>query len=267
LNFGRYGAFIACSNYPECKFTRQLGEEANDDDAETYPKVLGVHPETGEDVTLRKGPYGLYVQLGEQAEKVKGKKAPPKPKRGSLLKGMNAADVDLALALKLLALPRDIGAHPETGNMIQAGVGRYGPFLKHGTTYTSLPEEDSVLDIGMNRAMEVLATAKPKGRGGASRQLGEHPDDGKVVSQGAGRFGPYVKHGKLYASIPRDVDPATVTLEEALRLLAEKAAKAGSKKAGAKKAPAKKASAKKAKAKKAKAKKADTKKSPRAAAD
>lgn len=259
LNFGRYGAFIACSNYPDCRFTRQLGEEANDDDAEIYPKILGTHPEVGEAVTLRKGPYGLYVQLGEQAEKEKGKKAPPKPKRASLLKGMLPADVDLALALKLLALPRDIGTHPDSGELIQAGVGRYGPFLKHGPAYTTLPEEDSVLDIGMNRAMEVLATAKPKGRGGSSRQLGEHPDDGKVVSQGAGRFGPYVKHGKLYASIPRDADPATVTLEEALRLLAEKAAKAGTKKPAAKKA-----TAKKAKAKKAKAKKSAAKKSPRA---
>ncbi|MEQ9487558.1 MAG: type I DNA topoisomerase [Alphaproteobacteria bacterium] len=260
LNFGRYGAFIACSNYPECRYTRQLGEEASDDDTEPYPKILGTHPETGEDVTLRKGPYGLYVQLGEQAEKEKGKKAPPKPKRASLLKGMSASDVDLALALKLLALPRDIGPHPESGELIQAGVGRYGPFLKHGTAYTSLPEEDSVLDIGMNRAMEVLATAKPKARGGSSRQLGEHPDDGKVVSQGAGRFGPYVKHGKLYASLPRDVDPATVTLDEAVRLLAEKAAKAGVKKPAAKKTSAKKASAKKGRAKKSKAKKAAARK-------
>lgn len=259
LNFGRYGAFIACSNYPDCRFTRQLGEEANDDDAEVYPKILGPHPEVGEAVTLRKGPYGLYVQLGEQAEKEKGKKAPPKPKRASLLKGMSPADVDLALALKLLALPRDIGTHPESGELIQAGVGRYGPFLKHGPAYTTLPEEDSVLDIGMNRAMEVLATAKPKGRGGSSRQLGEHPDDGKVISQGAGRFGPYVKHGKLYASIPRDADPTAVTLEEALRLLAEKAAKVGAKKPAAKKAPAKKS-----KAKKAKAKKSAARKSPRA---
>ncbi len=261
LNFGKFGAFIACSNYPDCRYTRQLGEEANDDDAETYPKILGPHPETGEDITLRKGPYGLYVQLGEQVPKEKGKKAPPKPKRASLLKGMSASDVDLALALKLLALPRDIGAHPETGNMIQAGVGRYGPFLKHGTAYTSLPEEDSVLDIGMNRAMEVLATAKPKAQGGSSRRLGEHPEDGKVISQGAGRFGPYVKHGKLYASVPKDVDPETVTLEEAITLLAEKAAKAGVKKPAAKKSAAKKASAKKSRAKKAKAKKATAKKS------
>lgn len=266
LNFGRYGAFIACSNYPDCKFTRQLGEEANDDEAETYPKTLGTDPDTGENVTLRKGPYGLYVQLGEQAEKEKGKKAPPKPKRASLLKGMSAADVDLALALRLLALPRDIGTHPESGNLIQAGVGRYGPFLKHGTSYTSLPEEDSVLDIGMNRAMEVLATAKPKGRGGSSRQLGEHPGDGKIISQGAGRFGPYVKHGKLYASVPRDIDPATITLEEALRLLEEKAAKVSAKKPAAKKAVAKKTKSKKAK--KAKAKKAPAKKTaPATAAD
>ncbi len=271
LNFGRHGAFIACSNYPNCRYTRQLGEDGSEDGEEAnYPKVLGPFPETGEDVTLRKGPYGLYVQVGEQLPKEKGKKAPPKPKRASLLKGMSAADVDLDLALRLLALPREIGPHPESGAMITAGVGRFGPFLKHGTAYVSIPPDDDVLSIGMNRAVEVIAQAGEKGKGRGSRSLGEHPTDGKSITQGAGRFGPYVKHGKLYASIPRDVEPETVTLEEAVRLLAEKAAKqaanggpvkkAGAKKAGAKKAGAKKAGAKKAKAKKASAKKAGSKK-------
>ncbi len=263
LNFGRYGAFIACSNYPNCRYTRQLGEEASDDDGEEtlYPKAIGPHPETGEAVSLRKGPYGLYVQLGEQLPKEKGKKAPPKPKRGSLLKGMTPAQIDLEMALRLLSLPREIGTHPESGAMITAGVGRYGPFLKHGSTYVTLPADDDVLTIGMNRAVEVIAQAGEKGKARSTRALGDHPEDGKAVTQGAGRFGPYVKHGKLYASIPRDVEPESVTLEEAVRLLAEKAAKAGAaKKAGAKKGKAKKSAAKKGKAKKASAKKAAAKK-------
>ena len=264
LNFGRYGAFIACSNYPNCRYTRQLGEDANGADADdtVYPKAIGPHPETGEEISLRKGPYGLYVQLGEQLPKEKGKKAPPKPKRGSLLKGMTAAEIDLEMALRLLSLPREIGNHPESSALITAGVGRYGPFLKHGSTYVNLPADDDVLTIGMNRAVEVIAQAGEKGKARSTRALGEHPEDGKAVTQGAGRFGPYVKHGKLYASIPRDVDPESVSLEEAVRLLAEKAAKAGTaKKGGAKKGAAKKAAAKKAKAKKATAKKAGAKKS------
>lgn len=261
LNFGRHGAFIACSNYPNCRYTRQLGEDGSEDGEEAnYPKVLGPWPDTGEDVTLRKGPYGLYVQVGEQLPKEKGKKAPPKPKRASLLKGMTASDVDLALALRLLALPREIGTHPESGAMITAGVGRYGPFLKHGNAYVSIPADDDVLSIGMNRAVEVIAQAGEKGKARASRSLGEHPEDGKAITQGSGRFGPYVKHGKLYASIPRDVDPDSVSLEEAVRLLAEKAAKQAAKGGSAKKAAAKKSTAKKAKAKKGKAKKAGAKK-------
>jgi len=261
LNFGRHGAFIACSNYPNCRYTRQLGEDGSEDGEEAnYPKVLGPYPETGEDVSLRKGPYGLYVQVGEQLPKEKGKKAPPKPKRASLLKGMSAADVDLALALRLLALPREIGTHPESGAMITAGVGRFGPFLKHGSSYVSIPPDDDVLSIGMNRAVEVIAQAGEKGKARATRSLGEHPDDGKAITQGAGRFGPYVKHGKLYASIPRDVEPESVSLEEAVRLLAEKAAKQAAKGGPVKKAAAKKSGAKKAKAKKAGAKKAGAKK-------
>ncbi len=251
LNFGRYGAFIACSNYPDCRYTRQLGESPEDAETE-YPKPLGAAPETGEAITLRKGPYGLYVQIGEQLPKEKGKKAPPKPKRVSLLKKMSPAEIDLDIALRLLALPRDIGEHPETKQMIVAGIGRYGPFLRHGTAYVNIPADDDVLTIGMNRAVEVIAQAGEKAKSSASREVGLHPRDGKKITQGKGRFGPFVKHGTLYASIPRDVDPDSVTLDEALRLLEEKAAK----KAAAKKAPAKKAGAKKSGAKKSGAKKA-----------
>ncbi len=266
LNFGKFGAFIACSNYPECRFTRQLDEQVADGESEdttVFPKLIGPFPETQEAITLRKGPYGMYVQVGEQAEKEKGKKAPPKPKRASLLKGMKAADVDLDLALRLLALPRELGTHPESTQMITAGVGRYGPFLKHGSTYVNLPADDDVLSIGMNRAVEVIALVGEKGKATSSRSLGEHPSDGKAISQGSGRFGPYVKHGKVYASIPRDVDPESVTLEEAIKLIdlkLEKIAAGGGKKGAAKKAGAKKAGAKKAAAKKAKAKKSGAKK-------
>lgn len=262
LNFGKFGAFIACSNYPDCRYTRQIGE-GQDEDADgngielSLPKVLGSHPETGEEVSLRKGPYGFYVQLGEQAPKEKGQKAPPKPKRASLIKGMSPADVDLKLALRLLALPRELGAHPETGEQIVAGVGRYGPFLKLGSNFVSLPEEEDVLSIGINRAVEVLAQQENSGKVRKTRMIGEHPKDGKPVTQGSGRFGPYVKHGGLYASIPKDVEPETVSLDEALRLLEAKAAKKGAAtKGSAKKAASKKSAArKKASARKARARK------------
>lgn len=261
LNFGRYGAYIACANYPDCRYTRQLDESPEDAIIE-FPKNLGVDPDSSEMISLRKGPYGIYVQVGEQLPKEKGKKAPPKPKRVSLLKKMSAADIDFDTALRLLALPREIGEHPESKQMIAAGIGRYGPYLKHGNAYVTIPPDDDVLTIGMNRAVEVIAQAGEKGKASATRELGFHPNDNKKVVQGKGRFGPYVKHGSLYASIPRDLDPDTVSFEEALRLLEEKAAK----KAAGKKAPSKKAAAKKAKASKAKKAKAKTAKAKKASA-
>ena len=238
LNFGRYGAFIACSNYPECRYTRPLevraggaeGEGGDEADAGEFPRILGKDPETGQEVSLRKGPYGIYVQLGEGTKGAKG----AKPKRASLLKGMEPATLTLEQALRLLALPRDIGPHPDSGDMIQAGVGRYGPYLKIGPRYVNLTAEDNVLEIGINRAVEVLAQAADKtggrgrgGAGGGGRALGEHPGDGKPVTVGAGRYGPYVKHGTVYATIPKDIDPASVTMAEAVELLAAKRAKSG----------------------------------------
>ena len=200
----------------------------------TFPTVLGKDPLTQLDVTIRKGPYGIYVQLGEAPPKEKGKKAPPKPKRSSLLKGMRAPDVDLGTALRLLSLPRELGTHPELGEMILAGVGRYGPYLKYGDKYTSLPAEDDVLTIGINRAMDVIANApKSKRQSTKGKVLGEHPDDGKPVTVQNGRYGPYVKHGKLNATIPKGTEMDSVTLEQALELLAEKASKSGPRKKGA----------------------------------
>ncbi|MEQ8601884.1 MAG: type I DNA topoisomerase [Marivibrio sp.] len=259
LNFGKFGAFIACSNYPDCKFTRDIGTAANDADGigpveGEFPRDLGYDPDTGEVVSLRKGPYGLYVQRGE-AEKGK------KPKRTSLLKGMDPNTLDLQTALRLLALPRDLGEHPESGAKIQAGLGRYGPYLKHGDRFISLPADDDVLTIGINRAVAVIAEAGEKGKAGAGKELGAHPSDGKPIQLGSGRFGPYVKHGKIYASIPKGAEPGDVTLEQAIELIDAKAAKKGAaKKAGPKQATAKKAGAKKSKAKKSKAKKATAKK-------
>jgi DNA topoisomerase-1 len=205
-------------------------------------------------VTLRAGPYGLYVQLGdaevlaaraeaeakskgEDEKPAKGKKTKkpkaPKPKRSSLPKGMDPESVDLERALKLLALPREVGTHPESGEMIYAGLGRFGPYLKFGDKYQSLGQDDDVLEIGLNRAVVVIAEGKDKkGRrgGAAAKSLGDHPEDGKAVTVRDGRFGPYVQHGSLRATLPRDKEKDSVSLEEAIELLAAKAAKSGVKK-------------------------------------
>ncbi|WP_096704028.1 type I DNA topoisomerase [Magnetospirillum sp. 15-1] len=284
LKLGKFGAFIGCSAYPECRFTRPLttGGEGEEEVREG-PKELGNDPESGLPVTLRKGPYGHYVQLGDEstlkAEPApvpeKGKKAPktakavkaPKPKRVSLYKGLEPAGVTLDIACRLLALPRLIGNHPETGKSISAGVGRFGPYVVHDGTYKSLAKDDDVLVIGMNRAMELLSQAKGRGGNGPLKTLGEH--EGKPVTLHEGRYGPYVSRDGVHATLPKDSSIETVTLEAALALIAAKAAKGPSKPArgrkaapaakadGApKKAPAKKAAAKKSPAKKATAKKA-----------
>jgi len=248
LRLGRNGGFIGCSNYPDCRYTRPLAVPGDEEDHGvdlSNPKVLGRDPESGKDVTLRKGPFGIYLQLGEA-------EGDEKPKRASLPKNIPPAEVDLEKGLALLALPREVGPHPDDGKPITAGIGRYGPYVKHGSTYRSLTEGDDVLTVGLNRAVALIAEAPQRGQGGG-RQLGAHPEDGKVVSQGKGRFGPYVKHGKLYATIPADIDPESVTLEQALEMLkaqAEKKAAQGGKKGGTGKAPAKKAAAKKSTAKK-----------------
>jgi DNA topoisomerase-1 len=225
IRFGRNGGFIGCSTYPECRYTRPLATPQEGDGAEaglTEPKVLGQAPDSGEEVSLRKGPYGLYVQLG-QAENGN------KPKRTSLPKGWAPEEVDLTRALGLLSLPREVGPHPESGEPITAGIGRYGPYVKLGRTYKSLEPDDDVLNIGLNRAVTLLAEA-PKRRGGGGRELGLHPDDDKPVTQGKGRYGPYVKHGRLFATIPGDKDPEQITLDEAVTLLAAQAEKKKKKK-------------------------------------
>ena len=236
LKLGKFGAFVGCSNYPECKFTRQLTNRSDnvDDEPPLTDKELGSDPVSGEPIYLRNGPYGPYVQIGDPETK--------KPKRASLPKGTIAASLDLEAALGLLSLPRDIEQHPESGDMIQAGIGRFGPYLKYQGKFTSLPPEDDVLEIGINRAVDLLAEAAKK----AGRLLGEHPTGGEVHVK-KGRFGPYVEHNRLRATLGKAHDIADITLEVALELLAAKAAKAPTKKAAAKKKTApKKTTAKKA---------------------
>ncbi len=265
LKLGKFGAFIGCSNYPECRFTRKLGIVDADADAASGenldgPKILGIDPVTGKQVTLRKGPYGLYVQLGEPEGK-------EKPKRQSLLRDMTPGDLTLEQALALLSLPRELGPHPEDGEVILAGVGRFGPYVKHGPKYKSVPSDESVLDIGMNRAVALLAEATvPRGRAAAKpiRSIGNHPSDEAPVELYDGRYGPYVKHGGVNATVPRDIKPEELTLDQAVALLAERAAKGGGKKPKAARPKKAVAAAANDAGDKPKAKKATAKKKPAA---
>jgi len=225
LKLGKFGAFIGCSSYPECRYTRPLAfENGNGDGAAgdllAGPRPLGVDPENGRPVSLRRGPYGVYVQRGEAEDA-------EKPKRVALPKGMAPDAVDLAAALKLLTLPRDIGTHPEDGKAIIAGVGRFGPYIKHGDVYRSLQAGDDVLTIGLNRAVSLLAEPRQHGRGARTplRVLGNHPSDGAPINLFNGRYGPYVSHGGINATLPRDIAPEAATTEEAIELLAAQAAK------------------------------------------
>jgi DNA topoisomerase-1 len=247
LKLGKFGAFIGCSNYPNCKFTRKLGIVDADKDAASGanlegPKLLGTDPVTNMPVTLRNGPYGLYVQLGDAVPKTKTTEA-VKPKRQSLLRGMTPDDVTLDKALALLSLPRELGKHPEDQEVVLAGVGRFGPYVKHGPKYKSTPADESVLEIGMNRAVALLAEAKGPSRGRAAvkplRVVGNHPSDEAPIELYDGRYGHYVKHGGINATVPRDLKPEELTIDQAVSLLAERAAKGPGKKPKA--APRKKA--------------------------
>ncbi len=247
------GAFIGCSNYPACRYTRALSAPGGEEPAASE-RVLG--EDGGDDIWLKAGRFGPYVQRGEAGEDN------PKPPRASLPKGWSPETIDLARALMLLNLPRGIGPHPADGEMVEAGIGRYGPYVKHGRLYANLPEAEEVFTIGMNRAVEVLAQKTARGSRAAApaalRVLGDHPDGGKVEVM-AGRYGPYVKWERVNATLPKDMAPEAVTLEQALELVAAKAGAKGGRKAAPKKAAAKKAPAKPAAAKKGAAKKAATK--------
>jgi DNA topoisomerase-1 len=259
LKTGRYGAFIGCSNYPECRHTRPIaageGEAANGGG----DRELGVDPETGQPVWLKAGRFGPYVETS----------GGDKPKRASLPKGWPPESVDLEKALRLLHLPREVGAHPEDGKPILAGIGRYGPYVQHNGTYANLPTADEVFDVGLNRAVAVLAEKRAGGgrpqRAAATalKELGAHPADGQPVRVLEGRYGPYIKHGAVNANVPKGADPTELTLDEAVALLAARESAGGGKKKGkAKPSPktanvvkAKKPAAKKAAAKKPAAKK------------
>ncbi|PSC02798.1 type I DNA topoisomerase [Alsobacter soli] len=247
LKLGKFGAFIGCSNYPECKYTRQLSAGSGDGEASPIDGgLLGKDPATGLDVTLRDGRFGAYVQLGEGE----------KPKRQTIPKGTPRDAVDLEFALSLLSLPREVAKHPTTGEPILAGIGRFGPYVQHGKTYANIGKDDDVLTIGGNRAIDLIV-AKESGagrfsRGGgaaAGRALGEHPEGGPVTVHD-GRYGPYVKHGSVNATLPKGMAGDAVTLEQALELIAARAASAPAKK-GVKKAAASKSTAKKAAGEKA----------------
>ena len=243
LKLGKFGAFIGCSNYPVCRYTRSLIVEG-EAESSIQETALGPEPATALPVTLKKGPYGHYVQLGEGD-------GDAKPKRVALPRSISPVDVDLETALRLLSLPRELGRHPETGEPIIAGIGRFGPYIKHGNTFKSLGIDDDVLTIGLNRAIVLLAEASPERRRGPQllRELGAHPKGGSVGLY-RGRYGPYVSHDGVIASLPRNGDPTTFSLEQALPLLAAKRDKRkGRRKTGktasTKAAPAKAASTRK----------------------
>jgi DNA topoisomerase-1 len=227
LKSSRTGGFVGCGNYPECTFTRPISGEID----ESSDRLLG--EDAGDEIFLKSGRFGPYVQRGEATKEA------PKPPRASLPKGWAPAEMDLERALKLLNLPREVGPHPEDGEMIEAGIGRYGPFVKHGRTYANLKEVDDVFTIGMNRAVEELAKKASRGSARTAatplKELGEHPNEGGPVNVMDGRYGAYVKFGKVNATLPKDVKPEDVTMDMAVQLISEKAAKGGTKKGKRKK--------------------------------
>ena len=228
LKLGKFGAFIGCSNYPECRFTRQLNASSDDGAAEigAEGKLLGIDPASGLNVTLRTGRFGPYIQLGDQGEDKK-----QKPKRASIPRGWEIGDIDLDKALSLLSLPREVGLHPESGKPITAGIGRFGPFVLHDGTFANLDSVEEVFSVGLNRAVTLIAEKLAGGgvrRGRAAakalKELGDHPDGGKITVRD-GKYGPYVNHGKVNATLPKGQDPQEVTVEQALALIAERAGK------------------------------------------
>jgi len=213
IKLGKFGAFIGCSDYPNCRYTRAFALEGEAEESSLSDTALGTDPQSALPITLKKGPYGHYVQLGTDNGELK-------PKRIGLPRSMKPADVDLDTALRLLALPRELGRHPETGEPIVAGIGRFGPYIKYGTVFKSLPPDDDVLTIGVNRAVVLLAepvTRRPGPR--LLRELGEHPEGGPVGIY-SGRYGPYVSHDGVIASLPKTAEVDTFSLDQAVPLLA-----------------------------------------------
>ncbi len=243
IKLAKNGPFIGCSLYPECRYTRPLAVADGNEPEQVGPKILGKDYASGHEISLRKGPYGFYVQAGE------GEGNGAKPKRASLPKALEPEQVDFDVAMALLALPRELGKHPETGDMILAGIGRFGPYLKHAGAFKSIPKDDDVLSIGLNRAVSLLAEpSRGQGRRGGAppgRKLGEHPADKQPVTIHEGRYGPYVKHGTINATLPKGVEPATLTLDRAIDLIQARAERAGPSKGARPRKAAKKAAAEK----------------------
>ncbi|HEY1363764.1 MAG TPA: type I DNA topoisomerase [Xanthobacteraceae bacterium] len=233
LKLGKFGGFIGCTNYPECRYTRQLAPGNGGNGADSGLRKLGEDPATGLEVTLRSGRFGPYVQLGEAVDG-------QKPKRAGVPKGVSPDDVGLERALGLLSLPREVGRHPEDGAPILAGIGRFGPYVQHGKTYANLTPDEDVLSVGLNRAVALIGEKRDGGgrrtRFGADpgRALGEHPDNGGPIVVRRGRYGPYVAHAGLNATLPPDLAPEEVTLEQAVGLLEARAARGGGRKKAAK---------------------------------
>ncbi|WP_374622702.1 type I DNA topoisomerase [Devosia sp.] len=265
LKLGKFGAFIGCSNYPECRHTMQLSDAATGAGSEAAGDgILGTDPDSGLEVALKSGRFGPYVQLGSGDE----------PKRSSLPKGWTPDSLTLEGALRLLSLPREVGAHPETGKPISAGIGRYGPFVLHDGTYANLSDAEEVFTVGLNRAVDLLAQKAAgggrfgKGRAGAIAAIKSFEHEAGPIAVRAGRYGPYVNQGKVNATLPKELKPEDVTLEQALELIAAKggasaARKPASRTTGAKIAPAKRAPAKKAAAKQPAAKAVKPKAAPK----
>jgi DNA topoisomerase-1 len=241
LRGGKFGAFVACSNYPDCKYTRAFAQPGGIGAEDSGPETLGNDPESGLPVERKAGRFGPYIQLGE------GKDA----KRASIPKDIG--ELDLEWALKLLSLPRVIGNHPESGQPIEAAIGRYGPYLKHDGKYARLSSTAEVFETGMNAAVVKLAEAAANGgrpARGASREplkvLGKHPRTEAEIKLMDGRYGAYVTDGETNATLPKSIDKGALTLEEAAQLIDARAAAGPAKKKGrkaAKKAPAKKKAA------------------------
>jgi len=228
LKLGKFGAFVGCSNYPECKFTRPFGGE--DISIPTEDKLLGQHPDNGADIFLKSGRYGPYVEM--ETDK--------KPKRTSLPKSWPYDLMDLDKGLRLINLPRKIGEHPEDGNQIISALGRFGPYIKHNKTYVSLKDPEDMFNLGMNRAVELIADkiANPGRRANSAtvlKDLGKHPESNKAITIMSGRYGPYIKYEKINATLPKNKNPEDITLETALEYINAKISKSPKKKPATKK--------------------------------
>jgi len=222
LKVGKFGGFVGCSNYPECKYTVQFNQIADAKNGTLAgPKEIGIYPETGEMITIRKGPYGLYMQVGEGTNE-------KKPKRVSIPQNFEADEIGLNTAIQLLALPRKLGFNPENNLTVSAGIGMYGPYILHNKKYKALEKTDNILDIDLERAIELIA--KPTIRGNAIlKSFGEHPQEKKEITAHDGKYGTYVKCGKINASLLGDQTVTTLSIEDAIKLINDRKVKLGQK--------------------------------------